>query len=93
MSDQLIIGGFHRSGTSATARLLHRAGLFLGYELLEALPSNPYGHFEDREVVDLHRHILNGNEQTWLVDEPHLEGEVGLLPEPLVHEPVPTVQE
>jgi hypothetical protein len=72
VSYQLIIAGFHRSGTSATAQLLHRAGLFLGYELLEALPSNPYGHFEDREVVDLHQNILYSNERTWLVDEPFL---------------------
>ena len=72
MSDQLLIAGFHRSGTSATAQLLHRAGLFLGYELLEANPSNPYGHFEDREVVDLHQQILADNERTWLVGEPFL---------------------
>jgi hypothetical protein len=72
LSDQLIIAGFHRSGTSATARLLHRAGLFLGYELLEALPSNPYGHFEDREIVNLHTRILADNDQTWAVDEPLL---------------------
>ena len=72
MSDQLIIAGFHRSGTSATARLLHRAGLFLGYELLEALPSNPYGHFEDREIVNLHTRILADNEKTWAVAEPLL---------------------
>ncbi len=69
MSDQLIIAGFHRSGTSATAQLLHRAGLFLGYELLEANPSNPYGHFEDREFVDLHQRILADNDRTWLMDE------------------------
>src|SRR3712207_1128317 len=72
MSDQLIIAGFHRSGTSATAQLLHRAGLFLGYELLEPLPSNPYGHFEDREVVDLHHQLLADNDLTWLVSEPFL---------------------
>lgn len=72
MSEQLIIAGFHRSGTSATAQLLQRAGLFLGYELLEALPSNPYGHFEDREVVDLHQEILADNDRTWLVGEPFL---------------------
>src|SRR4051794_25231343 len=72
LSDQLIIAGFHRSGTSATARLLHRAGLFLGYELLEALPSNPYGHFEDREIVNLHTRILADNDQTWAVAEPLL---------------------
>lgn len=72
MSDQLIIAGFHRSGTSATAQLLHRAGLFLGDELLEALPSNPYGHFEDREIVELHGGILADNDMTWLVGEPLL---------------------
>jgi hypothetical protein len=72
LSDQLIIAGFHRSGTSATAQLLHRAGLFLGYELLEALPSNPYGHFEDREIVDLHHQIFMDNDMTWLVGEPFL---------------------
>jgi hypothetical protein len=70
LSDQLIVAGFHRSGTSATAQLLHRAGLFLGDELLEALPSNPYGHFEDEEVVALHHQILADNDMTWLVDEP-----------------------
>jgi len=70
LTDQLIVAGFHRSGTSATAQLLHRAGLFLGYELLEALPSNPYGHFEDKEVVDLHHQILADNDLTWLVDQP-----------------------
>jgi hypothetical protein len=68
----LIIAGFHRSGTSVTAQLLHRAGLFLGDELLEALPSNPYGHFEDREVVFLHQDILSDNDLTWLVGEPLL---------------------
>jgi hypothetical protein len=72
VSDQLIVAGFHRSGTSATAQLLHRAGLFLGYELLEALPSNPYGHFEDKEIVDLHHQILADNDLTWLVGEPFL---------------------
>ena len=70
MADQLIVAGFHRSGTSATAQLLSRAGLFLGDELLEATTSNPYGHFEDREVVDLHHNILADNDLTWLVDRP-----------------------
>ncbi len=72
MSEQLIIAGFHRSGTSATAQLLQRAGLFLGYELLDALPSNPYGHFEDREVVNFHSQLLADNDQTWMVGEPLL---------------------
>lgn len=72
MSEQLVIAGFHRSGTSLAAGLLHHAGLFLGYELLDALPSNPYGHFEDVDVVRLHGGILADNDLTWLVGAPLL---------------------
>ncbi len=72
MSDQLIVAGFHRSGTSLACQLLHRAGLFLGYELFGANFSNPYGHFEDVEVLKLHERILADNGQTWQVSEPLL---------------------
>ncbi len=64
MSDQLIIAGFHRSGTSATAQLLRQAGLFIGDELLDANSSNPYGHFEDREIVTLYDQSLADNDLT-----------------------------
>ena len=67
MSEQLIIAGFHRSGTSLVCQLLHRAGLFLGDELLGATFSNPNGHFEDAEVVELHERILADNGRTWRV--------------------------
>lgn len=66
----LVIAGFHRSGTSLLAELLHRGGLFVGEELLGALPSNPYGHFEDREVVDLHDAVLADNGVNWQITEP-----------------------
>jgi hypothetical protein len=69
LSEQLIVAGFHRSGTSLVARLLHRAGLFLGYELLGAHPSNPQGHFEDREVMELHQHILADHGRDMFVAE------------------------
>jgi hypothetical protein len=72
LSDQLIIAGFHRSGTSLTAQLLHRAGLFLGDDLLDANLSNPYGHFEDWDVVGLHQNIFADNGLTWIVGEPFL---------------------
>lgn len=64
---QLIIAGFHRSGTSLLTQLLHSAGLFVGDELLGAAPSNPYGHYEDAEVLKLHRAILerHGDEWQW----------------------------
>jgi hypothetical protein len=69
LSDQLIVAGFHRSGTSLVCQLLHRAGLFLGYNLMGASFSNPHGHFEDVEVVDLHEQILADNGRTWMVSE------------------------
>jgi hypothetical protein len=72
LSDQLIVAGFHRSGTSLVSQLLHRAGLFLGHDLMGASFSNPHGHFEDIEVYDLHEQILADNGQTWMVSEPFL---------------------
>ena len=72
MSDQLIVAGFHRSGTSLVCQLLQRAGLFLGYDLLGSRFSNLHGHFEDVEVLNLHEQILADNGQTWLVNEPFL---------------------
>jgi hypothetical protein len=72
LSDQLIVAGFHRSGTSLVCQLLHRAGLFLGYDLLRSAFSNLHGHFEDTEVLNLHQQILADNGRTWLVSEPFL---------------------
>lgn len=67
MSEQLIIAGFHRSGTSLTAQLLAHAGLFLGERLLEENLSNKYGHFEDVEVKNLHGQILSDCGLDWRV--------------------------
>ena len=72
MNSQLIVAGFHRSGTSLVCQLLHRAGLFLGYDLMGAAFSNPHGHFEDIEIYKLHEQILVDNGQTWMVSEPFL---------------------
>ena len=72
MSNQLIIAGFHRSGTSLVSQLLHHAGLFLGYDLMGATFSNPHGHFEDIQAYELHQQILADNGRTWLVTEPFL---------------------
>jgi hypothetical protein len=64
----LIVTGFHRSGTSAAARLLHRGGVFLGDRLIGARASNPFGHFEDLEIVGLHDRLLGRNGLTWQTD-------------------------
>lgn len=66
----LIIAGFHRSGTSLLTQLLHSGGLFVGDRLLGAMPSNPYGHFEDEEVLSLHRAILDRYGDDWQWAEP-----------------------
>lgn len=70
MDRQLIVAGFHRSGTSFVTDLLHRAGLFIGDDLLDASPSNPYGHFEDVEVMRIHQLILRDNGVTWRIPAP-----------------------
>lgn len=72
MTSELIVAGFHRSGTSFTAQTLHHHGLFLGDDLLGAAPSNPYGHFEDRQVVTIHENLLRDNGHSWQIDRPLL---------------------
>lgn len=67
---QLIIAGFHRSGTSLLTQYLHGGGLFVGDRLLGAMPSNPYGHFEDRAFLELHRSILNSHGDDFQWDAP-----------------------
>lgn len=64
----VLVLGFHRSGTSMVTRMLHRAGLFVGDKLLGAGPSNPYGHFEDEEVIAFHDRILRENGRSWTFD-------------------------
>jgi len=70
MTQILLVLGFHRSGTSMAAMLLHRAGLFLGDRLLGADSTNPYGHFEDVEVLKIHDGILSDNQLSWRVGVP-----------------------
>lgn len=64
----LLIASFHRSGSSLTAHMLHSAGLHLGNQLLGAKPSNPHGHFEDKEVIALHDQALASQGHAWYQD-------------------------
>lgn len=68
----VIVAGFHRSGTSMATELLARGGLHIGDDLIGANPSNPYGHFEDHEVVRLHDRMLADVDLTWHIDEPFI---------------------
>lgn len=65
ISAQIIVTGFHRSGTSMAMQSLKKAGLHIGDSLLGAAPSNPDGHFEDIEAVNLHDAWLNDAGTDW----------------------------
>jgi hypothetical protein len=69
LDQTIIVAGFHRSGTSLATQLIHNAGVFVGEDLIGAMPSNPFGHFEDREIVSLHDAILGDHGLTWQVTE------------------------
>ncbi|CED70305.1 putative SAM-dependent methyltransferase [Aliivibrio wodanis] len=61
----LIISGFHRSATSATANYLFDAGLNMGANLMAGNISNAKGHYEDWDAVQLHDEQLVKNETNW----------------------------
>jgi hypothetical protein len=54
----LVITGMHRSGTSLVARFVHDSGIDLGDRFVGARPSNPYGHYEDVEILDFQQSVL-----------------------------------
>jgi hypothetical protein len=63
----ICILGMHRSGTSVITRLLQLHGLKLGAEdcLLEAHPSNPLGHFEHKEILEINETLLRHFGGSW----------------------------
>jgi len=65
MQKQLMIVGFHRSGTSMLTQELHNAGLFVGEKLMGPHFSNADGHYEDFDFFNFHEKILLYNSATW----------------------------
>jgi len=49
----------HRSGTSATAGMLHKGGLCLGKDLMEPDWINPAGYFEDAKVIAINSELYH----------------------------------
>ena len=49
------VAGMHRSGTSLFARFLNDSGIDLGERLHVDLRTNPYGHYEDEDFLELQR--------------------------------------
>ncbi|MCQ4163531.1 glycosyltransferase [Tahibacter harae] len=54
----IIVAGMHRSGTSATTRIINLLGAQLARELIPADIGNERGHWESRAVQALHNRLL-----------------------------------
>lgn len=61
----LLVLGMHRSGTSATARVVNLLGADLGSKLIEPGPDNPDGFWEHAEVVRINDTLLERLGRTW----------------------------
>ena len=62
MSRCVVVLGTGRSGTSATAGMLHRLGVAMGEPFVAADENNPYGTFEDARLMALTRRVIGGKE-------------------------------
>jgi len=65
MSKPFVVLGMHRSATSLIAGGLARAGVNMGQRLLGKRKSNPKGHYEDLDFLELNDKILKANGGTW----------------------------
>lgn len=61
-----LVTGTGRSGTSYVARLMHeRVGVCMGYEFIPANQRNPYGYYEDKEVVQFNKNWYENPLYEW----------------------------
>jgi hypothetical protein len=61
----ILVLGMHRSGTSATTRVLNLLGGALPAQLLSATPNNLRGHWEPTAIVRLHDETLQAIGSSW----------------------------
>ncbi|WP_333677092.1 hypothetical protein [Dyella sp.] len=62
----ILVIGMHRSGTSAITRGLKALGVELGESLLQPGPlENPRGFWEDKDIVELNRELLEALSTDW----------------------------
>jgi hypothetical protein len=55
----------HRSGTSLVASMLHQMGINMGERIIPPDENNPYGYWEDEEILDVNKAILGSLDVTW----------------------------
>jgi hypothetical protein len=63
----IIVLGMHRGGTSLTANLLHKYGIYGGDKesLMKGNAGNPHGYFEYLPLVDFNTELLFSIDATW----------------------------
>ncbi len=61
----LVVAGMHRSGTSATTRVLNLLGADVPRELMSASGVNASGLWESSELIELHNAFLAAVESDW----------------------------
>ena len=61
----VLVLGMHRSGTSATTRVLNLLGAALNSKMLAASQDNPKGFWESAEAVELHERLFSALSRTW----------------------------
>jgi hypothetical protein len=64
-SQGVIVAGMHRSSTSLVASVFARNGFWMSPDQLEAKPDNPKGYYEDAEMHQFHRRLLEHYETAW----------------------------
>lgn len=65
-SRAILVLGMHRSGTSATVRVINLLGAHLGDDLMPAAErNNPRGFWEHRAVVAIHEELLGALDRSW----------------------------
>jgi hypothetical protein len=55
---KVAIVGLHRGGTSMVAGIVRALGAYMGNNLLPPSKTNPYGYFEDSDIVNMHNKIM-----------------------------------
>jgi hypothetical protein len=61
----ILVLGMHRSGTSATARVLNLLGVEVGDKLVAPAADNSLGFWEHADAVDLNERLLLGLGRSW----------------------------
>lgn len=63
----IVVLGMHRSGTSLVASILHHMGVYMGNSFLHEDELNPWGYWEDAEILELNKRIIGSavDDGTW----------------------------